>query len=209
MTTPEKKLPNGWQWVKLGDVCESIRGVTFKSGEVRNSAKDGFIACVTTRAVQDTIDWTSRSYIPSKAVKNKNRLLEHGDVLVSTANSKALVGKSCQVNNIPEDCTFGAFVTVLRPRNNVLSNWLLLTIKHENARQYFYEMSSNTTNISNLKVSDLLNYEIPLPPLVEQRRIVVALDAQMAVVERARNAAAEILEAVKALSENLPRKFLP
>lgn len=31
----------------------------------------------------------------------------------------------------------------------------------------------------------------------------------MAVVERTRNAAEEILEAVKALSENLPRKFLP
>ena len=168
-----------------------------------------YVACVTTSAVQDVIDWNSRRYIPVKAVKNKNRMLRSGDILVSTANSKALVGKSCLVNAMPEACTFGAFVTVLRPGKDIVSSWLSLTIQNGDAKQYFYDVSSNTTNISNLKVSDLLSYRIPLPPIDEQQRIVAALETHMAAAERARNAAEEMLEAVKALNASLLRKWLP
>ena len=41
--------------------------------------------------------------------------------------------------------------------------------------EYCYINSSNTTNISNLRTSELLELEIPLPPLAEQRRIAAVL----------------------------------
>lgn len=72
------------------------------------------------------------------------------------------------------------------------------------ARHYFFTKSSETVNISNLRVSDLVNYEIPLPPLPEQQRIATILKEQMAAVDKARAAAEERLEAVKAL----PAAFL-
>jgi len=69
---------------------------------------------------------------------------------------------------------------------------------------FCYSASSNTTGISNLRVNDLLAYEIPLPPLAEQQRIAALLNEQMAAVERPRIAAKAQLEAARAL----PRAYL-
>ena len=48
-----------------------------------------------------------------------------------------------------------------------------------------------------------MNLPIPLPPLAEQKRIVAILNEQMAAVDRAKKAAAERLEAARALREAL------
>ena len=47
--------------------------------------------------------------------------------------------------------------------------------------------------------SKIESFEIPLPPLAEQKRIVAVLNQQMAAVERAKKAAQERLEAARAL----------
>ena len=140
-------LPPGWKWTKLGDVCEAIRGVTFKSGDSFNLWDESLIGCVTTSAVQSVPDWRTKRYIPATYAKKANQFLQPGDILVSTANSKALVGKSCIATEIPEPCVFGAFVTVVRPGPSVLASWLAFTLQRDEAKEYFYLTSSNTTNI--------------------------------------------------------------
>jgi type I restriction enzyme S subunit len=125
--------------------------------------------------------------------------LQPGDLLVSTANSKALVGKSCLVDRPPFECTFGAFVTLLRPTPPVSPAFLAASLRSSRALAYFYTMSSNTTNISNLRVTDLLDFTIPLPPLNEQRCIATRLSEQIAQVERMRQAAQAQVEAARAL----------
>ena len=55
----------------------------------------------------------------------------------------------------------------------------------------------------------LIDLEIPLPPLADQRRIVARLNAQMEVVERAKAAAREILEAADALNAAIVRELMP
>src|SRR5207245_1005047 len=96
--------------VKLGDVGEFIRGVTFPSGEAEPKPFAGAIACLTTSGVQREVAWDSRRFIPRERVGNDSQILRAGDILISTANSKELVGKSCLVHRTTFDCTFGAFV---------------------------------------------------------------------------------------------------
>ena len=204
----QTELPARWKWVKLRDVCDAIRGVTFKSGDSSTYWYDGSIPCVTTSAVQSVPDWNTKRYIPVSYARNANQFLQSGDILVSTANSKALVGKSCLVTQIPEPCVFGAFVTVLRPANSALASWLTYALHRNEAKEYFYLTSSNTTNISNLKTSDLLDHVVPLPPLAEQKRIVTILNEQMAAVERAKKAAEELLCDIQAMPTALLRRAL-
>ncbi len=196
----ERRLPDGWRWVRLGDICTAIRGVTFSSGEANPNEFENSIACLTTRGVQDTVDWSSRSFIPKVRLSSNEQILRMGDLLVSTANSKALVGKSCLVRSVPFVCSFGAFVTVLRPTDTVVNPFMLATLmRAPETLGYFYATSSNTTNISNLRVSDLLAFEVPLPPLPEQRRIAAIIEEQMAAVEQARAAAQTQLDAAEGL----------
>ena len=206
---PDRSLPEGWRWARLGDVCHAIRGVTFKADQAKTDLSDGFVSCVTTSAVQHRLVWESRRYIPKDCIKSPDQLLRVGDIIVSTANSKALVGKSCLVHELAEECTFGAFVTVIRHNQTVTSDWLIANLNLEESKQYFYETSSNTTNISNLRVSDLLNLPIFVPSLAEQRRIVTRLEEQMAAAEQARRAADRMAEAAHALPSALLREIFP
>lgn len=200
MQNDRRELPEGWRWVRLGDVCDAIRGVNFRSGEGKPFPFEYSIACLTTSGVQDFTNWESRCFIPRHRLSSDIQLLRTGDLLVSTANSKALVGKSSEINTPPFECTFGAFVTVLRPRLEMveptfLSRWM----RTPEVMKLCYERSSNTTNISNIRVSDLLSFEISLPPLSEQRRIAAILGEQMAAVEKARAALGQQLKTAKQL----------
>ncbi len=158
-------------FVQLGEVSEAIRGVTFSGGEALQDAFENSLACLTTSGVQEVINWDSRRFIPRDRLANTKQLLQEGDILISTANSKELVGKSCIVDRLPYEATFGAFVTVIRPNKKVSPEYLALWMKTKEFLDKSYLMSSNTTNISNLRTSELLEFQIPLPPLTEQKRI--------------------------------------
>lgn len=192
--------------VALGECCTAIRGVTFPSGDAKSQPFDGCIGCLTTSGVQDEVAWDSARYIPDHYMRGPHQELRPGDLLVSTANSKALVGKLALVREVPGRVTFGAFVTVLRPLADLSPRYLFLCLRSERARRYFFEKSSETTNISNLGTDDMLALEIPLPPLAEQERIAGLLTEQLGAVERARAAAAQRLAAAEALPAALLRE---
>ncbi|MCA9953873.1 MAG: restriction endonuclease subunit S [Anaerolineales bacterium] len=160
-----------WKTVKLSDVAQAIRGVTFSSGEAEPQPFYRSIACLTTSGVQEEVNWPSRRFIPLDRVKQEKQKLKYGDILVSTANSKELVGKSSFVDSLPFSSTFGAFVTVVRPNQNVVPYYLAKWMKTAEFLNSCYVACSNTTNISNLRVSELMAFEMPLPPLPEQQRI--------------------------------------
>lgn len=173
----------------LADACSAIRGVTFPASACRQEAGEGLVACVTTSAIQETVDWSKRRFVPRHRLNRSWTPLQAGDILVSTANSLALVGKSARVSAVDGECAFGAFVTVLRPLPNASSRYLSYFLRSAEARQAMFALSSQTTNISNLRVSDLLSLELPLPPIPEQRRIADRLDKAMAEIKAASLAA--------------------
>jgi type I restriction enzyme S subunit len=193
------KLPDGWRLAQLDEVCTPVRGVTFASGEAQGLPFSDSIACLTTSGVQTEVDWESRRFIPRVRLGTEAQVLRQNDLLVSTANSKALVGKSCLVRDVPFECTFGAFVTVLRPNKHVDPYFLAMLVNSPDAKSRWYAASSNTTNISNLRVSDMLAYKFALPPLAEQQRIAAAIEARLSEVERARAAVQAQRDAADAL----------
>ncbi len=83
--------------VHLGELCEFVRGITFPSGEGKPEPFMGSIACLTTSGVQEDVAWQSRRFVQRARVSNERQMLRPGDILISTANSKELVGKSCIV----------------------------------------------------------------------------------------------------------------
>jgi len=162
--------------VQLGEVCDFVRGVTFSSGEGIDSPAENYVACLTTSGVQNEVAWKSRRFIPANRISNDRQLLRAGDILISTANSKELVGKSCIADYVPFKCTFGAFVTLARPKEKLLPRYLAYWMSSAPFLAWSYKYSSNTTNISNLRVSELEEMDLELPDLSEQLRIAGELE---------------------------------
>ena len=157
--------------VRLGDVVDAVRGVTFPASELSNRRGPDLIACLTTSAVHEPLRWSTARFIPEKYLTSNTQLVRPGDVLLSTANSKPNVGISARVDVPPFESTFGAFVTLIRPGPTVDSQYLAYWFRSSRFLQAANSLASQTTNIANLRVSDLLAIEIPLPTIEEQRKL--------------------------------------
>lgn len=165
-------MPKNWVKCRLSDIADFERGITFSASakEIINTEKN--IACIRTANVQDELDLSDLIYIDKNYTKhNERKLLRVGDIIMSSANSKELVGKSCIVKHLENEMTFGGFVLVIRT-THIIPDFLFFYLKCLFLKGTFYNESTQTTNIANISTKTLEALEISLPPLIEQKRIV-------------------------------------
>src|SRR6266404_4053300 len=176
-------FPSSWALSKLGEVAEIIRGVTFPGSAKSETRSDGDVACLRTASVQAEIDWDDLIYISPTHVSRTDQWVAPHDIMISMANSYALVGKVAIVRQVPQKATFGAFLAAIRP---VLIEpyFLLYVLRGPRMQAAFRASSSQTTNIANISLGRMRPLPFPLPPLAEQKRIVAKVDELMALCDR-------------------------
>lgn len=182
-----EKVQTDFDLIKLGDVCDLVRGITFGKKEQLDNESENTIRVATTKAAQESgIIEKDLYYIPKEFVKDDEKLLREGDILISTANSLNLLGRTTYVSNLNYKCSFGAFMTLIRAKADILPLYLLHCLRTEQAKSY-YELNANTTtNISNLSFSALKDFEIPLPPLEIQQQIVAEIEGYQKIIDGAK-----------------------
>jgi type I restriction enzyme S subunit len=109
-----KPFPSSWLMANLGDICEIERGVTFPSDAQINEPSEKHVACLRTTNVQEHVDWNNLIYIPRSYAKNEKKHVQQGDILISIANSKELVGKVAFVDKVEVESVFGGFISIIR-----------------------------------------------------------------------------------------------
>lgn len=170
-------MTRGWPAIKLGDVADFVRGITFKPTDVVPLGTSGSIACMRTANVQAKLDLRDVWAVPAALCRRPEQRLRSGDVLVSTANSWNLVGKCAWVGKLPWPCTFGGFVSIVRASSSTLySRYLYWWFASPAVQATLRSYGRQTTNISNLGLDRCRAMTIPLPPIEEQRRIASVLD---------------------------------
>jgi type I restriction enzyme, S subunit len=176
-------FPSSWALSKLGEVAQIIRGVTFPGSAKSETRSDGDVACLRTASVQAEIDWDDLIYISPTHVSRTDQWVAPNDVMISMANSYALVGKVAIVRQVPQKATFGAFLAAIRP---VLIEpyFLLYVLRGPRMQAAFRACSSQTTNIANISLGRMRPLPFPLPPVAEQKRIVAKVDELMALCDR-------------------------
>lgn len=177
------QLPAGWEWKKLGEVCQVIAGQS-PEGKFYNAEGNGlpfyqgkkeygekFIGAPTT--------WTT----------NITKVAEAGDILMSV---RAPVGP---VNFATQKICIGRGLAAIRAGSKVSPEFLFnFLLKHE------AEIEGNAGAVFNsINKRQIENIEIPLPPLPEQQRIVAFLDEAVAAIAQAKAHAEQNLQNAKAL----------
>lgn len=193
-TANEKKtLPDGWRWVRLGEVCEENPG----SRDPRLEPDEEFQYADIT-----SIDTVTKKIVAHKTLLGRvapsraRQVIRTGDVLVATTrpnlNAVALVPHELD-NQI---CSTG--FCVLRPMEGLDSSYLFAFVQ---STEFIQNLSECVTGALYPAVTDkqVRAQPIPFPPLLEQQRIAAILSEQLASVERARAATAAQLDAAKAL----------
>ena len=169
----------------LSEVADVVRGIAFPKEDKSDVQRPGDVACLRTTNVQKQVEWDDLWFVPAKHVRRDDQNVRTGDILISTANSFELVGKVAQVAGLPTPATLGAFISLIRPKDGVHPKFLYYQLAWGRTQTRIREMSSNTTNISNVSTKKLATLELAVPDLDEQTLIVAELEKQFSRLDEA------------------------
>lgn len=187
-------IPKNWCWCRIGFISDMERGITFPASAKEHELTETNIPCLRTTNIQEELVIDDLLYVDRSYMKdNLSKYVYPDDIIMSSANSRELVGKSAYVYYVPFPMTFGGFVLILRTRN-ILSKYLFYYLRFEFLSGKFMRESTQTTNIANINAKKLGNYEIPLPSSVEQQRIVTRIESLFAKLDEAKEKAQAVID---------------
>ena len=171
-------IPNTWEWVRVGNICTTNIGLTFKPSEVQETGIPIYKANNIKNGKISTLDL---AFVSEKTIIKENEWLNKNDILMAVrSGSKQLVGKTAIVGNLKTKTSFGAFMSVIRPIS-VSSTFMNYFFQSSHFRSQLDD--ANTTTIFQVTQKMLKGTLLPLPPLAEQKRIVAQIERALKKVE--------------------------
>ena len=168
------KLPESWEWARLGDIGDTNIGLTYSPKDI----SDHGIPVLRANNIQNgkliLSDLVKVDVEPPARV-----LVKNGDLLIcARSGSPALVGKAAIIDRLEEKTAFGAFMAIFRCRLNAYVYYFILSPIF---RQVIDDV--HTTTINQITQGNLKSALIPVPPIDEQKRIVAKVDQLMALCD--------------------------
>lgn len=193
----------GWEEKTLGQLGDLKNGMNFAHNE---KGVDLHILGVGDFGNRFSIDDVRElQMISLNQQPSEDYLLKDGDIVFVRSNgNKQLVGRSLVVYTGNNPTTFSGFCIRFRKSLKVLDErFLVYFLKSENTRKKLF---GNGANISNLNQKILQSLIVPLPPLAEQQRIVVRLDALSENIRKYEEIQRQIISECDALKQALLRQ---
>ncbi|MDL1977490.1 MAG: restriction endonuclease subunit S, partial [Deltaproteobacteria bacterium] len=172
------ELPQGWEWVRLDDICSYIQ-----RGRGPKYVDNSEFPVVSQKCIQ----WHGfqiekvRFIDPASLNKYaKERFLQTGDLLWNSTGT-GTIGRLCVYihdDNPYDKVMADSHVTIVRPIM-ITSEYLFSFLASPTIQDGFEDRASGTTNQIELSTSTVKNQVIPLAPLAEQERIVAKVDQLM------------------------------
>lgn len=163
---------HGWERVKLGQVCEIIRGITYDKTEQTTEKTQNIVLTADNITLNNTFELSKMIYLKQDFIGDKNKILRKNDIFMCfSSGSLKHIGKVAFINKDTEYYA-GGFMGILRSLFN--AKFVFYTIANDDFKQKL-ENSATGSNINNLssKINDL---KIPLPPLEAQEKIISAIE---------------------------------
>lgn len=184
--------------VGLGSVADVIRGVSFSKQDGDSVPSKGRLPIIRAGSIQETLLLEEgQIWVPKDKIKEHQKIRRGDIVMCTSSGSPDLVGK-CAKSDVDFEGSFGAFCAGIRPDPSKISaSYLYHFLSSPKFRNW--TRSSSGANIKNIRVSELADFAVPLPPLSEQKCIATILDKADAIRRKRQQAiqlADEFLRAV-------------
>jgi type I restriction enzyme, S subunit len=205
MTEGPYKLPEGWRWVRLGDVARIFSGSPapqdkryFEEGSmpfvrVQDLGRYG----ITTNLTETSDKVNGEAVKELRLVKaNKGTILFPKSGAAILTNSRAILG---------EDAYIVSHLAAVEPFHDVLETlWAFYWLCTVDMGRYIDNPAYPSLRLS--KIRELL---IPLPPLEEQRRIVARVEELMSRIREAKRLRQEAKEEAERLWRSILSETFP
>ena len=195
-------IPDSWQWVRLGDLTDGDRCITY--GIVKLGKEDSLgVKVLRCSDVKAGLLDLSRVRTVTTELSNEYRrtILSGGEVLINvrgTLGGCAVASDSVIGCNIAREVAMIPLCKILEPKYFMfllLSNYFT-GFTHDNLHGIAYK---------GLNIEILTAFPVPLPPIAEQERIVAKIEALFKYVDECEDTRKELAER---LSGTLKRSIL-
>lgn len=192
-----EKLPKGWRWMKLGEVCD----VNPRRPENFTRSPDAPTTFIPMAAVDEKAGIIARpEVVPYSKVAKGYTYFEKNDVLFAKITPCMQNGKHVIVRDLIDGIGFGTTeFHVLRTNNNIIPEWVHFFVRQPHFLKEATEYFTGAVGQQRVPKEFLSNYTIPLPPIKEQKRIAAKIQEMMQEVERAQTACEKQFESAKVL----------
>jgi type I restriction enzyme S subunit len=164
-----------WITTTVGEISTLIRGINYNKQQASKASQKNFKPILRANNIDKLLNYDDLVFVPENLIKPE-QIIKQGDIIFAmSSGSKHLVGKSARAK-FDYDGSYGAFCSLLRPCENVSKDFLYYFFQGNNFRRLISEVAKGS-NINNLKREHIIDFEIPLPPLPEQHRIVAKIEA--------------------------------
>ena len=171
------EVPSSWVWTNVGEISQSILYGVSKSAKSR-----GTYRLLRITDIQDnTVNWNTVPFTDYEDEKAEAYLLQDGDILF--ARTGATVGKSYLVNNLQEKAIYASYLIRVKTNHYVLPEFVKYFFE---SGFYWEQVLGNSVGIGqpNVNGTILSNLELPIPPIMEQKRIVKELGKWLSIIDK-------------------------
>lgn len=163
-----------WEKKRLGDVCEIITGPFGSSIHKTDYVPNGVPMINPQSIVDGNIIPLEKCLVSENAAKNLERFkFIENDIVIARRGE---MGRCAVIRKENENWLCGTGSFIIRSDSRKVNPDFLQTVLSSKESKQKLEKESIGATMSNLNQGILGNFEIPLPPLPEQKRIVEELD---------------------------------
>ena len=176
---------------RVAELADQIRGVTYSKEDAASTPRPGYLPVLRAGNIADDgLVFDDLVYVPAERIAATQKVRRNDVVIAASSGSLDVVGKAARALADFEG-GFGAFCKVLRPGPAVDPAYFAHFFRTREYRRRVSALAAGA-NINNLRNEHLDEFQIPLPPLPEQRRIAEILDKADALRAKRRAALAQL-----------------
>lgn len=165
------ELPDGWEWVKLGNILHDIKYGTSQKCDYNIS---GYPVLRIPNIVKGIIDLTDIKYGALTDSELKDLTLHENDLLFIRSNgSTNIVGQSTLVQHDLKDHAYAGYIIRVRLHNKYINaRYINMAMKTNLIREQIEGPIRTTSGVKNINSNELMGLLVPLPPKNEQGIII-------------------------------------
>ena len=171
------EVPSSWVWTTVGEISQSIL-----YGVSESAKSQGTYRLLRITDIQDNkVNWDTVPFTDYENEKAEAYLLKDDDILF--ARTGATVGKSYLVNNLKEKAIYASYLIRVQTNHYVLPAFVKYFFE---SGFYWEQVLGNSVGIGqpNVNGTILSNLELPIPPIMEQKRIVKELGEWLSIIDK-------------------------
>ena len=196
------KFPDGWDCVKIKDICDVERGSSPRPiNQFLTNDPNGknWIKIGDTKLNSKYITSTKEKII-NEGIKH-SREVKKGDFLLSNSMS---FGRPYILNI--DGCIHDGWLVFTNFSERINKDYLYYVLSSPIIKEQFISQARGAI-VKNLNIDIVMNVIIPLPELIMQKRIVEIIETKLTTVEKAKRANAEQLSIIERLFDSYVEKI--